>query len=122
MRAQPCDNALLFGELTPEVLRSLDAALVNVFQPAFVERDDWGQADGTEVQEFNKTLDKFMADVHETIQSVSGGLELRCPDENFVAAIQAAQSRGGTKGHDDIDRIRGVLLGATATASAPRGP
>lgn len=109
---------LLFGELPQSVLQNLNASLTNVYQPALVEREEWGQANADEVNEFSKSLDKFLVEVQDTLQSVQGGLELRCPEEDILGRAKALIAKPSARGAGELEQLRNKAESACAAGHA----
>ena len=75
---------LLVGELTPDVLASLQAQMLEVYQPAFMRREDmaeWGKAEAPQVGAFKASLQAFTDEMHETMESLDERVQLQLPDE-----------------------------------------
>lgn len=96
------------------MLHNLNASLANVYQPALVERDDWGHAHQDEVKDFSKSLDKFLVEVQDTLQSVRGGLELRCPEEDTLARARVLMAKPSAKGAGELEKLRDKVESACA--------
>lgn len=75
---------LLSGELTPDVLGSLQAQMQEVYQPVFMKREDaaeWGKAEAPQVSSFKTSLQAFTEEMHETMESLDERVQLQLPDE-----------------------------------------
>jgi dynein heavy chain, axonemal len=79
-------SELLVGELTPDVLGSLQAQMTEVFQPVFIKREDaaeWGKAEQPHVSAFKASLAAFTDDMHEAIDSLEERVQLMQPDASI---------------------------------------
>lgn len=78
------DNAISFG-IIRNPLESLEAVMRCVYRPMIQELgvETWGQASDEQKQEFLLSIDSFCKGLQESIRSLSGGLELRKPDDRI---------------------------------------
>ena len=80
-----CDQTVLYGELSPQPLRDLEASLSGLYKPAFDVRTDWGRAETSQMSDFKSGLGKFVVDIQDNLKNLVGGLELKKPDKRFEA-------------------------------------
>jgi dynein heavy chain len=76
------DNCLTFGVIR-EPLESLEVVMRCVYKPLIQGMGDnlWGQASGEQKTELMQSIDMFTKGLQESIRSISGGLDLKRPDE-----------------------------------------
>lgn len=85
------DGTLSFGVLRAP-LESLEALMRCVYKPMIqtMGKDGWGQASAEQKHELLNCMDSFTKGLQESIRSISGGLELKKPDERVEALGSAA--------------------------------
>lgn len=85
------DGAISFGVIR-NPLESLEAVMRCVYRPLIQEAgtDIWGQASEEQKREFLVSIDAFSKGLQESVRSLSGGLELRKPDEKLETLGAAA--------------------------------
>lgn len=85
------DGTICFG-IVRNPLESLEAVMRCVYRPMISDlgTDTWGQASDEQRQEFLLSIDSFSKGLQESIRSLTGGLELRKPDEKVVTLGNAA--------------------------------
>lgn len=78
------DGAMTFG-IIRNPLESLEAVMRCVYRPMIQDLggETWGQASEEQRQEFLVGIDSFCKGLQESIRSLSGGLELRKPDDRI---------------------------------------
>ena len=76
------DGTLSFGIIRAP-LESLEAVMRCVYKPLIsdMNTDMWGQASQEQKTEFIMSIDMFTRGLQESIRSISGGLDLKKPDE-----------------------------------------
>ena len=76
------DGSLTFG-IIRSPLESLEAVLRCVYKPMIQEMasDTWGSASAEQKSELLTSVDNFTKGLQESIRSITGGLELKKPDE-----------------------------------------
>ncbi len=79
------DGALQFGVLRGP-LESFEAIMRCVYKPILEDmgKDSWGEASADQKSEFMNGIDHFLRGLQESIRSLSGGLDLKKPDERIV--------------------------------------
>jgi dynein heavy chain len=77
------DGLVGYGMVDESPLRSLEAALANVYRPFLESSQNWGQASENETVEFMCGLDGFVSNLQESLKSLQAGLELRKPDKQY---------------------------------------
>jgi dynein heavy chain len=82
--AKSNDGALSFGVLQAP-LESLEVMMRCLYKPlvATLPSDSWGQASTEQKGELLGSIDNFTKGLQESIRSISGGLELKKPDEKL---------------------------------------
>jgi len=87
------DGALSFG-IVRSPLESLEAMVRCVYKPLIQEmpEDTWGVATNEQKNEFSLSVDAFSKGLQESIRSLTGGLELKPPDERVEALGVAGSS------------------------------
>jgi len=80
------DGTLSFGVIRSP-LESLEAVMRCVYKPLLQEmgQDIWGQASAEQKHELLTSVDNFTRGLQESIRSITGGLELKKPDERLEA-------------------------------------
>lgn len=80
------DGTLSFG-IIRSPLESLEAVMRCVYKPLLQEmgQDIWGQASAEQKHELLTSVDNFTRGLQESIRSITGGLELKKPDERLEA-------------------------------------
>ena len=80
------DGTLSFG-IIRSPLESLEAVMRCVYKPLLQEMsaDIWGQASTEQKHELLTSVDNFTRGLQESIRSITGGLELKKPDEKLEA-------------------------------------
>ena len=80
------DGTLSFG-IIRSPLESLEAVMRCVYKPLLQEMgaDVWGQASLEQKQELISSVDNFTRGLQESIRSITGGLELKKPDDRLEA-------------------------------------
>lgn len=88
------DGSISYG-IIRNPLESLEAVVRCVYRPLLQDTsiDSWGQASEEQKQEFLLGMDSFCKGLQESIRSLSGGLELRKPDDRV-------ESLGNTAAND----------------------
>ena len=78
------DGAISFG-IIRNPLESLEAVMRCVYRPMIQDLgvETWGQSSDEQKQEFLLSIDSFCKGLQESIRSLSGGLELRKPDNRI---------------------------------------
>lgn len=87
------DGAISYG-IIRNPLESLEAVVRCVYRPLLQDTgtEIWGQASDEQKQEFLLGMDSFCKGLQESIRSLSGGLELRKPDERIELLGNAASN------------------------------
>jgi hypothetical protein len=87
------DGALTFG-VVKSPLESLEVVLRCVYKPMIQQMgtETWGQASQEQQSEFMIGLDSFSKGLQESIRSLTGGLELRKPEERIENMSTTAQN------------------------------
>jgi len=87
------DGCLSFGIIRAP-LESLDAVVRCVYKPMISETgvEVWGESSAEQRNEFLLSLDVFSRNLQSSIRSLSGGLELKKPDERIEAMGSAAMN------------------------------
>eukprot|EP01031_Cornospumella_fuschlensis_P032539 gene32539-39341_t len=87
------DGTISFGVLRAP-LESLEAVIRCVYKPILQNMGDdgWGKASQEHKAELLASLDVFTKGLQDSIRSISGGLELRRPDERIESLGSAAAS------------------------------
>ena len=90
------DGLLSFG-IVRAPLESLDAVVRCVYKPMISEAglEVWGESSSEQKNEFLLSLDVFSRNLQSSIRSLSGGLELKKPDERIENLGSAAMSDSG---------------------------
>ena len=80
------DGTLSFGVIRSP-LESLEAVMRCVYKPLLQEmgQDIWGQASAEQKHELLTSVDNFTRGLQESIRSITGGLELKKPDDRLEA-------------------------------------
>ena len=94
------DGALSFGVLRSP-LESLEVVMRCVYRPLIQDMGDtlWGEASNEQRNEFLLSLDSFSHSLQESIRSLSGGLELRKPDDRLETMGNAVANDAGIVTH-----------------------
>ena len=94
------DGALSFGVLRSP-LESLEVVMRCVYRPLIQDMGDtlWGEASNEQRNEFVLSLDSFSHSLQESIRSLSGGLELRKPDDRLETMGNAVANDAGIVTH-----------------------
>lgn len=104
---------LLSGELTPDVLASLQAQMLEVYQPAFLRREDaaeWGKAEAPQVGAFKASLQAFTEEMHETMESLDERVQLQFPNEGLdLEAAARDVTRPARLSADTIRQFEALL-------------
>lgn len=76
------DGALTYGVLR-EPLESFEAVMRCVYKPLIANMNNslWGNTTTEQKSEFMQSIDMFTKGLQESIRSISGGIELKKPDE-----------------------------------------
>jgi len=79
------DTDVLFGEIGPSPLQTLDTMLTELFSPMVSDLSgtDWGHCEDDQRKEFLAGMEKFVSELSEAMHSLSGGVELKKPDRRF---------------------------------------
>lgn len=87
------DGTLTFG-IIREPLESLEVVMRCVYKPLIQNMNNnlWGQATAEQKNEFMQSMDIFSRGLQESIRSISGGLDLKKPDERVEELGSAAAS------------------------------
>lgn len=87
------DGTLTFGVIR-EPLESLEVVMRCVYKPLIQNMNSnlWGQASTEQKTEFMQSIDSFTRGLQESIRSISGGLDLKKPDERVEELGSAAAS------------------------------
>lgn len=87
------DGTLSFGVIRAP-LESLEVVMRCVYKPLIqdMNTDMWGHASGEQKTEFLSSMDIFTKGLQESIRSISGGLELKKPDERVESMGNVAAS------------------------------
>lgn len=87
------DGTLTFGVIR-EPLESLEVVMRCVYKPLIQNMNTslWGQASAEQKNEFMQSIDSFTKGLQESIRSISGGLDLKKPDERVEELGSAAAS------------------------------
>ncbi len=86
------DGTLSFG-IIRQPLETLEAVMRCVYKPLIqdMSQESWGHASIEQRNEFIGSIDAFSRNLQESIRSITGGLELRKPDERVeTLGLQAA--------------------------------
>jgi dynein heavy chain len=85
------DGTLTFGVIR-EPLESLEVVMRCVYKPLIQNMNAglWGQASAEQKNEFMQSIDIFTRGLQESIRSISGGLDLKKPDERVEELGSAA--------------------------------
>lgn len=85
------DGTLTFG-LIREPLESLEVVMRCVYKPLIQNMNNnlWGQTTTEQKNEFMSSIDIFSKGLQESIRSISGGLDLKKPDERIEELGSAA--------------------------------
>jgi hypothetical protein len=85
------DGTLSFGVMRAP-LESLEAMMRCIYKPMIsqMSNENWGHASTEHKTELLTSIDNFTKGLQESIRSISGGLELRKPDERVEALGSAA--------------------------------
>ncbi len=87
------DNEVLFGEISQNVVTSLNVIINQVFKPLVdrLEKDDWGACEDEQKKEFTQVFDKFANELKDALKSIQNNIELPTYDpkwENDAKNIQ----------------------------------
>lgn len=87
------DGTLTFGVIR-DPLESLEVVMRCVYKPLIQNMNNnlWGQATSEQKNEFMQSIDIFSRGLQESIRSISGGLDLKKPDERVEELGSAAAS------------------------------
>lgn len=87
------DGTLTFGVIR-EPLESLEVVMRCVYKPLIQNMNTnlWGQASTEQKSEFMQSIDSFTRGLQESIRSISGGLDLKKPNERVEELGSAAAS------------------------------
>ena len=88
------DERLLFGEISAEPLRDIEAQLAQIFVGHFAERtqEAWGDAvETTAPEDFVDSLGSFVNDMQDSIKSIVSGLELKPCAARFASLLEVLQ-------------------------------
>ena len=87
------DGTLTFGVIR-EPLESLEVVMRCVYKPLIQTMNTglWGSASSEQKNEFMQSIDIFTRGLQESIRSISGGLDLKKPDERVEELGSAAAS------------------------------
>lgn len=85
------DGTLTFGVIR-EPLESLEVVMRCVYKPLIQNMEPrlWGQASSEQKNEFMQSIDIFTRGLQESIRSISGGLDLKKPDQRVEELGSAA--------------------------------
>lgn len=102
--SRPCDETLLSGEVTADLLTSLQST-VEMFKPAIEVRADYGLADQEAVSSFKEEMAAFSLSLDESVEAIEqSSVHLRRPDRERV----------------DFEAVSRELFTAAGAASAAR--
>ena len=96
---QASDGALLFGEVTDNVLPSLTTSLGDLFTVHSSERTEWGKADPTVRGDLQAELERVSAALHDALAACSEGLALAAApgDVDLDEALRTTTQRTKSK-------------------------
>jgi Dynein heavy chain, N-terminal region 1 len=85
------DSAVTFG-VVAQPLQALAGLAAAVYKPLLTAQEPrlWGKAPPDQTHEFMLSLDSFVSQLQDSIAGLTGGLELRRPDEQYLAVAEAA--------------------------------
>jgi Dynein heavy chain, N-terminal region 1 len=85
------DGAVTFG-VVAQPLQALAGLAAAVYKPLLTAQEPrlWGKAPPDQTHEFMLSLDSFVSQLQDSIAGLTGGLELRRPDEQYLAVAEAA--------------------------------
>ena len=74
------DQCLIFGELSKNMLMSVETSLGRLYKPVFEAKTAWGQAEESQTQEFSGVMNNFLSELNDTMRAITKGVDLRKPD------------------------------------------
>ena len=74
------DRTVICGEVSPNMLGSINNSLSKLYQPHFEARTQWGQAGEAQPQEFSSSVSCFLGELSESMRAITKGVDLRKPD------------------------------------------
>ena len=74
------ESDLLFGELGPSALGTIEAILSQSYRPMIDTYDNWGKVDDEQRNDFISEMGSFISNINEALTSFESGLDLRSPD------------------------------------------
>ena len=61
----------------------LESALSSVYKPSFAGREDWGDANAEQAEEFVTEVDRFVDSIQDALRSMGEGITLTKPDSQY---------------------------------------
>ena len=107
------DGALMFGDLTPDLLAALESQLAEVFVPLMSQSEShtrWGELKEGQVAAFRGDVDSFAGQLGDTLRNMGGGIELDQPPPSMDLDAAASDVAGWAKANPDSVRILESLL------------
>ena len=74
------DQNFIFGELSKNMLQSVNTSLGKLYQPMFEAKSAWGQADESQTQEFSGVMNNFLSELTDSMRAITKGVDLSKPD------------------------------------------
>jgi dynein heavy chain len=78
------ETDLTCGELSGSALENFRALVAELYYPIIQEQQQWGKVTHEHADEFKSSTYKFGNMLTEAVSTVSGGVELRKPEQRFV--------------------------------------
>jgi dynein heavy chain len=78
------ESDLTCGEVTGGALENFKAFIADLYSPLIQEQQQWGKVTHEHADEFKSSTYKFGNMLTEAVATVSGGVELRKPEQRFV--------------------------------------
>jgi dynein heavy chain len=91
--AKSGDPDLLYGELGPSALGTIEAILSQSYRPLIDVYDNWGKVDEEQKNDFVGEISAFITNINEALSSFASGLELRAPDPKIIRAVEVKAHR-----------------------------
>ncbi|GMH89960.1 hypothetical protein TrVE_jg7050 [Triparma verrucosa] len=87
------DASLLYGEISDSPLQTIEVLLSGSYGEMFTTSTEWGKVDDEQKGDFNGEMSHFQNILKESLKSLSGGLELRRPDQDKVKGYENLDTR-----------------------------
>ncbi|KAA0177346.1 hypothetical protein FNF27_01124 [Cafeteria roenbergensis] len=104
------DDAMLSGQVTPDLLSLLATQLTEVYVPAVEDRPNWGKAPTDVTDQFVGDMRSVATEMRETVRSVGSGAKLApLPSHIDIEALVANPARAARANPDAVRSIESVI-------------